>query len=205
MTEEPAPRYETSASKIRTLIPIFLAGIFMIVGVLVLVWLGRDRDRLTGSTLSDLDLQPLLEVDREWTFEAGKGKVVIYHFWGPWSAECREEWPKWVAFAKRYEGDGEQVAFVSVACAEGSSSKVEALKGEVTEFFAKVGVGYPSYCDPAMYTRTNLVKAMPRGGFLYPTTLLVDTKGRISDVWRGRLDEVMLGRAIDRLRMGLQP
>ncbi len=60
----------------------------MVVGVLVLVFIGRDKSKILNSPMPDLELVSLL-VDNEpsigtpWTRDELQGKVTVFHFWVP--------------------------------------------------------------------------------------------------------------------------
>jgi hypothetical protein len=43
----------------------------------------------------------------------------------------------------------------------------------------------PTYADPAVYTRAQITKMLSAGGFVYPSTLLVDQAGTVRYLWRG--------------------
>lgn len=196
----------TAKAKVRTLLPIFLAGLFMVMGILVLVWIGRDRDQLTGSPLIDIDLHPLLNTDSVLELDDLKGQIVLYHFWGPWCEDCIREYPKFANLAGRYSGKESEVTIVSVACSSGEENDTKKLRLDVEVFFqkleatGKLEADLPIYCDPAIFTRANLVRSMPKGGFAYPTTILVDQSGIIRSIWRGDVNMMIVEREIEKFR-----
>ena len=192
----------TSAlSKARSLLPLLLAGLFMVVGILALAWLGRDRDQLTGQRFTDIDLYPLVGDNRDRPLKRAdlEGDIVLLYFWGTWCEPCRREYPSFVELKERFEGTGKGVKFISITCSSGEEYDKAQLEEDTLAFLKDFPKETNLYSDPAAYTRTNLAIAMPKGGFAYPTTILIDRNGLIRAVWRGRANMGQVANRIDQL------
>ena len=74
-------------------VPLLLAGLFMVTGMCALIFIGREKARILGQSITDLDIQPLLNTETPITDAEMKGKVVVIHFWGYWSKESAKELP----------------------------------------------------------------------------------------------------------------
>jgi peroxiredoxin len=113
-----------------------------------------------------------------------KGQVVLVNFWATWCPPCRAEMP---GFQKVYEalhGDGFTVVGVSMD---------DASRAQVASFLQDHGIHYPV----AMAT-TDVVAGF--GGVnSYPTSFLVDRRGRVRYMVRGIFAEPALRAAVRRL------
>lgn len=175
--------------KLRSLLPILAAGVFMVVGVLVLVFIGRDKSKILNSPMPDLELVSLLvenepSIGTPWTRDALQGKVTVFHFWGTWCGPCRGEYPEFDALMQELQKE-KDLQVVSVSCSGGPESDLDALAKETEEFVKPIGSRLPVYADPAAYTRGRLAAMFSSGGFRYPMTLVVDRGGAIRHVYRG--------------------
>jgi thiol-disulfide isomerase/thioredoxin len=171
-----------SASSLKTL---FLFGGMMLLGTLVLVWLGTPRGTpVVGQLLPPLDLQPLVNSDSAPTSEALVGKVTVLHFWGTWCPPCRDEFPGFVKLAKKFENEP-RVAIVSVSCSGGPEYNLAELKSETEAYLTDIAPSMPTVCDPAAMTRAQIAMLLSGGTIGYPTTILADSGGRILEVLAG--------------------
>jgi peroxiredoxin len=113
-----------------------------------------------------------------------KGQVVLVNFWATWCPPCRAEMP---GFQKAYQSlhaDGFTVVGVSMD---------DASRAHVASFLQDHGIQYPV----AMAT-TEVVAAF--GGVnSYPTSFLIDRKGRVRYTIRGFFPEPTLRAAVHRL------
>jgi len=176
-------------SALKSLIPLILAGMFMVTGILVLVYLGRDTARLMNAPLDDIDLVPLVDADHVPPISEMKGQIIVMHFWGTWCPPCREEFPEYVQLLKAYKGHP-QVRFLTVSCSPGPEDNLDNLKEETIKFMHS-RFRIPNYADPAMYTRGRIAKMLSSGGFQYPMTLIVDKKGIVREFWLGQSADTM--------------
>lgn len=157
----------------------------MLTGTLFLVWLGTPRGTpAVGQFLPVVDLQPLANTETKPTADSLRGKVVVLHFWGTWCPPCRREFPEFVELAKKFENES-RVAIVSVSCSGGPEYNLEELKSETEAYLSDVAPGMQTYCDPAAMTRTQMAMLLSGGTFGYPTTVLTDAEGKITNVLEG--------------------
>jgi cytochrome c biogenesis protein CcmG/thiol:disulfide interchange protein DsbE len=171
-----------AVSSLKTLL---LFGSLMLLGTLVLVWLGTPvATPAVGQPLPTLDLRPLLNVETAPANQDLSGKVVVLHFWGTWCPPCRLEFPEFVGLAGKFE-DEPRVAIVSVSCSGGPEYDLEELKSESENYLNQVGSKMKTYCDPAAMTRGQIAMLLEGGTFGYPTTVLVDAEGKIAEVVQG--------------------
>jgi cytochrome c biogenesis protein CcmG, thiol:disulfide interchange protein DsbE len=181
-------------------VPLMLAALFMVTGICVLIFLGREKARIIGQTITELDIKPLLDAEHPISSEDMKGKVVILHFWGYWCGPCKQEYPDFVKLQDKYKEDP-SVLFVSIACKGSSKDPEDALAFYTKKYLTTIDAyNKPIYHDPAEYTRTQISQLLTAGGFVYPTTLVLDGLGRVVDVWRTSIPSATLDKAIQRAK-----
>jgi cytochrome c biogenesis protein CcmG, thiol:disulfide interchange protein DsbE len=171
-------------SKINSLRPLFLAGLFMVCGILVLVYLGRDTARLMNGPLGEIDLKPLINTQESITLTSLHGKVTVLHFWGTWCPPCVAEYPEFAKIYSKFEANP-KIQIVSVSCSPGAENDLEQLAIKTKKYLDSIQVSMPVYCDPVMYTRGSVTRMLAAGGFGYPFTLVVDQDGIVRDYWLG--------------------
>lgn len=192
---EPVSKRSTPA-----FVPLMAAGLFMISGLCGLLFIGREKARIIGQTVSELDIQPLLYSDKPILREEMMGKVTVLHFWGAWCPPCREEYPDIVSIQEKYSQDP-SVIIASIACSDKSDDTKDTLAFYTKQFLNKTDVpDLPVYHDPAEYTRSEISKMMTTGGFSYPTTLVVDSQGQVANVWRDKVTKKVLEQAIEQAK-----
>jgi len=177
----PIPRFSRpntrSANMLRSLVYPLL---FMLVGLVILVYLGRDRTTIIDQPMGELDLRGLVGTDRALKSDEIKNRVLVLHFWGTWCPPCRLEYPEFAELYSQFEDDPD-VLIASVSCSGGSIEEdLEKLQAETLGFHQQLGVELPVYADPVAYTRSWVAAILP-GGLGYPTTLLIDRRGMIQD------------------------
>ena len=182
--------------------PLLAAGAFMLVGVLTLIYLGRDTTALMNAAMPDTDLVPLLETDFKPTNDKLLGSVVVYHFWKTWCGPCRVEYPELYKLYQQYK-DSNDVRFISVSCGNSEMPDAQALLAATKTFLSDRDIHMPIYADPVSYTQIQIAKLMAAGGFEYPMTIVVDRKGVVRDFWRG-YDEATIGEAQEKIEAMLQ-
>lgn len=167
----PAPRTSN--------IYVILFGGFMFAGLLLLAWLGTPpRTTAVGQKLPRIDLQPLTSAP-EVSNESLKGKVVVLYFWGTWNTECQLEFPEFIKLFEQF-ADSADVVVLPISCSSGIEYDLEGLKTETTKFLANYDVELPTYSDSAAMTRQQIALLLPNGSLGYPTTLVVDQQGVIT-------------------------
>jgi len=114
------------------------------------------------------------------------GVVTVMNWWYAACAPCRDEAPDLVDLAEEYESEG--VQFIGV--------NVRDTPETALAFARNFGVTYPSIMD----ARTGAVSLAFTGVVTpqaVPTTLVIDSEGRISSKILGRIDPSILGELIE--------
>ncbi len=135
-----------------------------------------------GSPLSALELESLDEDGRSVTLADLTGRVVLLHFWQPWSEPSHETLPKLAAVEGRFRAE-RGVRFLAVSCGQDSPEYRTVLRQQTDSALAKLRVRLPGYADPDMVTRNAVDRAVGLRG--YPVTVILDRRGRIRQVWHG--------------------
>ena len=187
-SNRPAARREhEAASTRRSKFRSIEAGLWAVVGLLF-VWRVAPQARAAfgwsasgnaapAVTLSLLDGRPQPLADL-------KGRVVLVNFWATWCPPCRAEMP---GFQKIYDAT-RSAGFTVLGISMDDKSPAE-----VASFLHDRGLTYPV----AMATE-QAVAAF--GGINdYPTSFLIDRRGRIRYTVRGIFAPVTLRMAVDRL------
>jgi thiol-disulfide isomerase/thioredoxin len=196
-----APEKESTMRSSPAILPLLLAGVFMVVGICVLLIIGREKARIVGQTITEMDIQPLLNTESPITEADMKGKVVVLHFWGYWCPDCVKELPDFVKTQRAYSQDPE-VLFASISCSNDNKETPDSLKFYTNKFLQNVeGNDLPVYSDPVEFSRSRVSQLMTAGGFSYPTTLVVDGAGRVVDVWRSAVPPNALAKAIEKAKL----
>ena len=195
------PKKESTKRSIPAIVPLLLAGLFMVTGICVLIIIGREKARIVGQTITELDIQPLLNTESPITDADMEGKVVVLHFWGFWCPECVKELPDFVKTQRDYSKDAE-VLFASISCNNQSEDTQDTLKFYTNKFMQDAeGGDLPSYSDPVEFSRVRISQLMTAGGFSYPTTLVIDGTGKVVDIWRSAVPPNALKKAIKKAKL----
>ena len=205
--ESNTPKNETTLKNESTkrsppaIVPLLLAGLFMVTGICVLIIIGSEKARIVGQTITELDIQPLLNTESPITDANMAGKVVVLHFWGFWCPECVKELPDFVKTHRDYSKDAE-VLFASISCNNQSNDTQDTLKFYTNKVLQDAeGGDLPAYCDPVEFSRVRISQLMTAGGFSYPTTLVIDGTGKVVDVWRSSVPPNALKKAIEKAKL----
>ena len=118
---------------------------------------------------------PMLELSdmqgRTWRLDQLQGKVVLINFWATWCEPCREEMPSLVALSRQYP---DQLVVLAVNYQENAP--------KIQRFLDLVPLTFPVLLDrDGVATR-----AWTRR--VFPTTVLVDAKGRAQLMVVGEFD-----------------
>ncbi|RMI30867.1 TlpA family protein disulfide reductase [Nocardia stercoris] len=115
-------------------------------------------------------------------------QVVVLNIWGQWCGPCRGEAP---ALQQVYEKSKDRgVAFLGVNVRDPQQDKAQ-------DFVTSFHIGYPSIWDPAMRTLIALGGKFPTS--VIPTTLILDRKHRVAEVFLRSLTADDLQQAVDRI------
>lgn len=111
------------------------------------------------------------------------GKVVVINFWGSWCAPCRAEVPDLIAASNQLQSQGVQFLGINVRDSRSDGRDFEIGKG----------VLYPSIFDPSQRTIAS-IRGYPISGI--PSTIVVDRKGGVAQVWLRPVSETELVAAV---------
>lgn len=130
---------------------------------------------LTGTTLEN----------EPWSTADQVGKVVVINVWGSWCGPCIEETPDLVQVADELAADGVPVQFIGV----NSRDSVQTALA----FQRAYEVSYPSLLDDGGRTRSQLGGL----GVATPSTIVLDTQGRVAARVSGPVDATTLRGLVD--------
>jgi thiol-disulfide isomerase/thioredoxin len=129
----------------------------------------------------------LLETGRAWESSLLAGQVAVLNFWGSWCAPCRVETPEFSEVAAEHAAAG--VQFVGINVKEPSEQFALA-------FIDRFDISFPSLYDPrgevALAFRDYPANAVP-------STIMLDTEGRVAAVYTGEVAQEDLRRVLDLL------
>lgn len=137
---------------------------------------------LEGGRLDAVQLQPLVHADAPITDEDLRGKVVVLSFWGTWCPPCLMDLPHIVDLWQKFR-ERDDFLLLAVSCGRGGREDIEELRADTAALFANQRIDMPAYADTAFVTRGSFEKVQALRG--YPTTLVIDRRGRIRKVWVG--------------------
>jgi thiol-disulfide isomerase/thioredoxin len=172
----------------------------MLVGISVLIYLGRERTQVIGQKIGELDLRPLLNAQDGIEMPALEGKLVLLHFWGPWCPPCLHEYPEIIKLQHKYQDLASEVVIVSISCGADVPENVAQLASDTQEIVGEPGDGLPVYADPAQYSRVQVANLLGSRGFAYPTSILLNRELKVVDTWVGATRPGELDLAIENLR-----
>lgn len=113
------------------------------------------------------------------------GHVTVINIWGSWCTHCREEAPSFAEAAKNYAA--KNVRFIGVDTSDNDSS--------ANAYAARYGISYPSLTDPDESLLLDLKSFVPALGV--PSTLIVDTSGKVAVRAIGGITEPELDKELD--------
>ena len=135
-----------------------------------------------GKTLPRLRLQPLIGDGRPVTLGDLTGRVVLINFFGTWSSPSRDELPHLAALQKEFRG---QPAFklLAVSCGPPAKEDLETVHENTRALLNQENIDLPIYVDRGRVSRLAVDQVVGLSG--YPTTLILDRRGRIRRTWTG--------------------
>jgi thiol-disulfide isomerase/thioredoxin len=174
------------------------AALFMLLGISGLIFLGRERNKLVGQKVGELDFKPLLNTDESASLAMARGEYKLIHFWGTWCPPCMSEYPEVIKLQRKYKDDP-RLVILSVSCGQSVPENLEELEFDTKYYLQGVGGDMPVYSDPVMYSRVQIANMIGRQGFLYPMTMLLDKEMKVVETWLGATRVGELDRAIERV------
>ena len=115
------------------------------------------------------------------------GEVVVLNVWASWCAPCRAEAPGLAALASEYEGS--DVQFVGLDTRDSDVS--------ARSFVSRFGVPYPNVIDRDGRLQLLFADSLPPQAI--PSTVVIDTQGRVAARALGKASESTLRAMIDPL------
>ena len=160
---------------------VILAGWFSLTPEVKHAAVGKPGPELDLVELADgLSLTPIARPD---------GQVVLLHFWGTWCPPCQKEYPQLVELASKFERE-KTFRFVPVSC-EGQPDTFEGLWDKTSQYFVSQGLTSPAYADPRGVTRRSVAERLAQPSLYFPTSILIDARGKIAGVWEGYTPETV--------------
>ena len=117
---------------------------------------------------------------KPWSSTSVQGKVIVYNVWGSWCAPCVKEAPALVAAAKR---TAREARFVGLNTRDLDPAPARA-------FVRAFDVPYPNIYDPDGELMLKFDGLVPATAI--PSTLIIDTQGRIAVRILGETTEATL-------------
>ena len=115
------------------------------------------------------------------------GKPVVLNFWASWCPPCKSEMPHFNAV---YQDQQDEVVFLMVDQVDGQRETKE--KG--LQYVTEQGFEFPVYFD------TKLEAATAYGISSIPTTLFINSEGKIVKGYQGAIDEATLLAGIELIK-----
>jgi thiol-disulfide isomerase/thioredoxin len=133
---------------------------------------------------------PALGTEQMLTSRGYPGKVVVINVWGSWCAPCRSEAPQLEA-ASRQTADTAQ--FLGITSKDYDPAQAIA-------FTRAFSISYPSIFDPTGKVLLNFAEVLPPSAI--PSTMIVDSEGRLAARVLGPITETTLVDMIDDVASG---
>lgn len=113
-------------------------------------------------------------------------QITVMNFFATWCGPCQAEMPELVRFAQEHAGRDIEVVGVSAGYDEAAQLK---------PFVRSFRVPYP-----VAVAGEGLLEEL--GFSTLPTTVIIDPRGRIAEIFEGAVNQEMLERSIERIQAG---
>ncbi|WP_029767357.1 TlpA family protein disulfide reductase [Haloglycomyces albus] len=114
--------------------------------------------------------------------------LLVVNFWGSWCTPCREEAPALAASSEKWRDEG--VQFIGI--------NIRDTPDKARAFEDRFGITYPSIDNPSGSIANQFIDIGVNPNTI-PTTLLIDTSGRVASIWRQPLDADTLDDDIEKV------
>ncbi len=125
---------------------------------------------------------------KKWSLEENRGRVVLLNFWATWCEPCRTETPMLINLGKEYKDRGLKI--VGIALDTGGTNLIK-------KFIAEYKIDYPILL-PVPGSALSRIDPVP-------TTILIDSEGRLAKKYVGELPEDILREDIEQLTEKSKP
>lgn len=133
---------------------------------------------------------PALGTEQLLTSRGYPGKVVVINVWGSWCAPCRSEAPELEAASKQ---TADTAQFLGITSKDYDPAQAIA-------FTRAFSINYPSIFDPTGKVLLNFAEVLPPSAI--PSTMIVDSEGRLAARVLGPITETTLVDMIDDVASG---
>jgi thiol-disulfide isomerase/thioredoxin len=133
---------------------------------------------------------PALGTKQMLTSRGYPGKVVVINVWGSWCAPCRSEAPQLEAASRQTANTAQ---FLGITSKDYDPAQAIA-------FTRAFSISYPSIFDPTGKVLLNFAEVLPPSAI--PSTMIVDSEGRLAARVLGPITETTLVDMIDDVASG---
>jgi len=185
-------------TKGKTIFSIVIFAAFLVIAYFAYTTLSNNYKTKSEAQLSASTSKPEVEKEKSPDFTAYDmqgnkvklsdylGKPIVLNFWASWCPPCKGEMP---TYNKVYEEVKESVVFMMVDLVDGQ--RETQAKGQ--KYIEDQGFSFPVYFD------NDQQAAKAYGITAIPTTIFIDSQGRIIDSHQGAINEATLRFGIDKL------
>ncbi len=138
-----------------------------------------------GDRAEPIELEGQTLEGEPWSLEDTEGDVVVLNVWGSWCPPCVEEAPDLQQVWSDYDEQGAPVQFMGINYRESAATGLAFQEAE--------GITYPSLADEG----GRHLLALQGKASTTPTTLVLDTEGRIAARVAGMVDASTLSGLVD--------
>ena len=130
-------------ARVRTL------AVLVAAGVLVAVWVARQRDRPVAAGFRAPDFAVTDEQGETVTMATYADKVVLLNVWATWCGPCREEMPSMQRLYDRFSREDFEIAAISVDALPDRTDDQGNPGGDPLAFARELGLTFPVLLDPS--------------------------------------------------------
>ena len=124
-------------------------AVLVAAGVLVAVWVARQRDQPVAAGFRAPDFAVADEQGETVTMATYAGKVVLLNVWATWCGPCREEMPSMQLLYDRFSREDFEIAAISVDALPDRTDDQGNPGGDPLAFARELGLTFPVLLDPA--------------------------------------------------------